>query len=453
MSSRLRQPPRIPPRLWALAVITGAGAFVAMLDSTATHLALESIRVDLGVRLGDVQWVATGYLIALAVALPMTGWLVRRLGHGRVWAASLAGFVAASLLCALARDLGQLVAARCVQGLAAGLMVPAGQALLAAEADRRQLGRLMGSVGFAVALGPAFGPWLGGWLVELSWRWIFWINLPIGVGALVAAKRWVPPGSAQACAPPDLPALLAVAAGLPALLYGAAGLAGGDSGRVWLAAGAVLVALFVGRTLRAPAPLFDLRLVSHPRFAAALATVALTGASLYAGLLLLPLYLQREAALAPVDAGGLLLAMGLGSACALPLAGSLTDRHGVMPVCVAGGVLAVLGTVPFLSGSAWAMLPAALVLTLRGAGVALAQMPAMTAAYAAVGRERSGDAATLVNIAQRLGGAAGAVAVVALLEYGGGGARSYRWGFMMLVATALAAMLTALPLSKRAGRD
>ncbi|AWV07356.1 DHA2 family efflux MFS transporter permease subunit [Marilutibacter maris] len=442
--------------MWALAVITGAGAFIAMLDSTATHLALESIRVDLGARLSDVQWVATGYLIALAVALPMTGWLIRRLGEGRVWALSLAGFVAASMLCALAPDPTQLIAARCLQGLAAGLMVPAGQALLAARSDRRQLGRLMGSVGFAVALGPAFGPWLGGWLVELSWRWIFWLNLPVGVVALVAAKRWVPPGRAQACAPPDMPALLAIGAGLPLLLYGAAAMAEDGASRHALVAGAMLIVLFVGRSLRVSAPLIDLRLLRRPRFAAALATVALTGASLYGGLLLLPLYLQREAGLAPVQAGALLLAMGLGSACALPLAGTLTDRLGARPVCVAGGGLLLLGTAPFLVAASWATLPAAAVLTLRGAGLALAQMPAMTAAYAGAGRDRSGDAATLVNIAQRLGGAAGAVAVVALLECGDArdcGAQAYRWGFVLLVATAIAAMLAALPLSRDAPRD
>ncbi|MCF7220541.1 DHA2 family efflux MFS transporter permease subunit [Marilutibacter chinensis] len=442
--------PEIPPRLWALAALTGAGAFMAMLDSTAANLALETIRIDLDVRLGGVQWVATGYLIALAVVLPVTGWLIRRFGHGRVWTAGLAGFIAASALCALSRDLPQLVVARILQGLAAGAMVPAGQAVLAAQADRRQLGRLMGSVGFAVALGPAFGPWLGGWLVEASWRWIFWLNLPVGALALLAARRWLPDGEANACPPPDLLGTMTAGLGLPLLLYGVSGHGEGGRGIGWLASGALLLVAFVVRTLRSQAPLLDLALLRRPGVAVSLATVALTGASMYGGLLLLPLYLQRGAGFGPPDAGALLLAMGIGSACALPLAGGLTDRVGATPVGVAGGGLLLLGTAPFLFAPAsWALLPATVLLLVRGAGLALAQMPAMTAAYATAGRGVSGDAATLVNIAQRLGGAAGAVAVVALLERGG--AHAYDRGFLLLAVLAAAAMFTALPLSRARG--
>lgn len=446
-----QSPPQIPLRLWALAATTGAGAFVAMLDSTATHLALDTIRADLAVTLGAAQWIATGYLIALAVVLPMTGWLIRRCGHGRVWAASLVGFVLASVLCASSGSLPELIAARVLQGLAAGTMVPAGQAVLAEAADRRQLGRLMGSVGFAVALGPALGPWLGGWLVGVSWRWIFWLNLPVGMLALLAASRWLPRGQARVAPPPDAWAMLLAGLGFPLALYGAAGLAEGGRGALAAVIGALLLAAFVVRSLHATQPLIELRLLRRPGFAATLATVALAGAGLYGGLLLLPLYLQHAVGASPAAAGGLLLAMGLGSACALPLAGHFTDRHGAGPVCLAGAAMLLLGTVPFMAPFAWA--PAALVcvLLLRGAGLALAQMPAMTAAYAVAGHGHGGDAATLVNIAQRLGGAVGAIAVVALVEHGG--ARAYPAAFASLAAAAALAAVTALVLPGNGHRD
>ncbi|MEC9404855.1 MAG: MFS transporter, partial [Pseudomonadota bacterium] len=147
---------------------------MAMLDTSVANLALLPLQENFRTSLGDVQWVVTGYLIALAVSMPMTGWLCRRFGHDRVWQMSMTGFVAASALCALSETSLMLSLARGLQGLAAGIMVPSGQAVLASVSERRQLGRLMGTVGFAVALGPALGPGVGGVLTEtVSWRGLF----------------------------------------------------------------------------------------------------------------------------------------------------------------------------------------------------------------------------------------------------------------------------------------
>ncbi|MEP4371942.1 MAG: MFS transporter, partial [Alloalcanivorax venustensis] len=158
MKKSAASPAPIPARIWKIAAIAGAGAFMAMLDSTVANLALESIRADLASPLATVQWVVTGYLIALAVSLPAAAWLGSRFGYGRVWGWSLAGFVGGSVLCALAPEPGTLIAARFLQGLAAGIMVPAGQAVIGATAERNQLGRLMGTLGLVIALGPALGP-------------------------------------------------------------------------------------------------------------------------------------------------------------------------------------------------------------------------------------------------------------------------------------------------------
>lgn len=170
-------PPSISLRLWMVAAVTGSGAFMAMLDSTVANLAIDTISREFGAPLADVQWIATSYLITLALSLPLTAWLARRFGSSRVWVAAILVFAAASVLCGISRDLTTLIVARCLQGLAAGLMVPVGQAMLSEAANRQQLGRLMGTVGFAVALGPALGPGLGGVLIDnLSWRWLFWMG-------------------------------------------------------------------------------------------------------------------------------------------------------------------------------------------------------------------------------------------------------------------------------------
>lgn len=447
-------PPGIPVRLWAVAAITGSGAFMAMLDSTVANLAITSIGAGFGAPLADVQWVATGYLIALAVSLPLTGWLGRRFGRGRLWAASTLAFVIASVSCALARDLAQLTASRCLQGLAAGLMVPAGQAVLSAATDRRQLGRLMGTVGFAVSLGPALGPGLGGVLIEaVSWRWLFWINVPVGVLALATARFVVPPGEARSSGRPDVAGLALIGPGLPLLLYGAAGIgAVGFTGpsTAGAALGAVLTAGFMGHTLRSASPLIDVRLFGRPGFAAAVATAGLTGAAMYGGLLLLPLFLQGGLHQTPTESGLMLLAMGLGSAFALPLAGTFTDRYGAAPVCSVGSAVLLLSTVPFLFGPTPPAAGVAALLFLRGAGLALAQMPAMTAAYGAVAESETGDAATLINMFQHLGGALGAIATVVVLEQGSrtGEAAGYRWAFVVLTAFAIGSFVTGLLLAR-----
>jgi MFS family permease len=165
-----------------------------------------------------VQWVATGYLVALAVSVPAAAWLGSRYGYGRVWAVSLAGFVVPSVLCALAPGPLTLIDARFLQGLAGRLMVPAGQAMIGSTAGPRQLGRLMGTLGLVVVLGPAVGPALGGLLLELtSWRWLFWINVPIGVAALLAARGLVLTGSRAAGRVLDRRGLAPLGIGLPLL--------------------------------------------------------------------------------------------------------------------------------------------------------------------------------------------------------------------------------------------
>lgn len=433
----------IPARTWMIAATTGMGAFLAMLDSTLVNLALETIRADLQVPLGRAQWVVTAYLVALTVSLPAQAWLGRRFGYGRVWAWSLAVFVGASALCALAPGVGTLVVARVLQGLAAGVMVPAGQAVVSATAGDGQLGRLMGTVGLVIALGPAVGPAVGGLVLEVaSWRWLFWMNLPLGVAALLLGHGRVPRGEPSTEEALDRRGLVLLGAGLPLGLYGATAMASDGSSTTTVlavATGAALVAAFVRSSTRTRRPLVDLALLRRPVFGPAAATNLLTGMNMYAGLLLLPMWLQQSRGLGPARTGALLLAMGLGSAGTLYVAGALSDRVGPRPPVLVGAGLLAVTTLPLLSADTSVGWWLTTVLVVRGAGLALAQMPALTAAYESVPEEELGDATTLVNIAQRLGGAVGAAGIALVLTTGT--TRAFTAGFMTLLLVGTATLL------------
>ncbi len=422
---------------------------MAMLDSTVANLAIESIRVDFSSTLPIVQWVATGYLCALAVSLPAAAWLGVRYGYGRLWASSLAVFVAASILCAIASGPLTLIAARLVQGLAGGLMVPAGQAVIGSTVEKRQLGRIFGLLGLVVALGPAIGPAVGGFLLEAtSWRLLFWINVPIGMAALIAARGLVPGGAKDDSRTLDKKGLAVLSIGLPVLLYGALEIGVTEitlSTIFALVVGAALVSIFIFNALRRRNPLIDLRLLRRKTFSAATTTTGLTGANMYGGLLLVPLYLQLVAGLEPASTGLWLLIMGLGSALVLPIAGALTDRFGAGIVSFVGAGLLLISTIPFVLSEVPSFPVLGAVLATRGVGMALAQMPAMTAAYTAVSRDEMGDATTLVNIVQRMGGAIGAVGVVVILQHAGGSSiiNAHSWTFAGLAVISALTMTTA----------
>ncbi|QDV18213.1 putative transport protein HsrA [Gimesia panareensis] len=455
MSKTTTAPPRIPVLTWKISAVTGAGAFMAMLDSTVANLAIESIRSDLQSTLTLVQWVATGYLCALAVSLPTVGWLGKRFGYGRTWGGSLIAFVITSALCALAPEPISLIVARVLQGLAGGIMVPAGQAIIGSTAGKKELGRIMGLLGLVIALGPAIGPAVGGVLLEeASWRWLFWINVPLGIITLLAARRLVPGGRMDRSQRLDSRGFLLISLGLPLLLYGSTET--GVSGGTVLTVGAMFVGLvlwmaFTLHAFRVPDPLIDLRLLRNKTFTTATLTTGLTGANMYGALLLLPLYFQHEMQLSLTRTGLLLLVMGLASALALPVGGTLTDRYSAGKVSLGGAVLLFCSSLPFLHSQILSPPVLLIALAMRGAGLALAQMPAMTAAYTAVTAEQMGDAATLVNITQRIGGAVGAICIVIMLQQMGNqmNLSPHVWASVVLSVISLLVVIVAVQLNRR----
>lgn len=407
----------IPWPTWRLALVIVFGAFLSGLDASIVAVGLDTIARDLGSDLAAAQWVANGYLLAMGVSLPVCGWLGRRIGVGRLWLGALAAFTVASGLCALAGDVGWLIVLRVVQGIAAGLLIPAGQTILGQAVGPGRLGRVMSVLGVAVTAAPALGPLVGGLVVDAaSWPWLFLINLPIGVVGLALGLRYVPRGEARTGAALDVAGLLLLSTGLPALVYGLTVWGDGGPAAGWVGLGVAALAAYAWHSRRAAHPVLDLTLFADRTYSAAVVTAAFTGAALFGAALLFPLFFQVGRGADPFTSGVLLLSLSVGTIVVLPLSGRLVDRYGGGAVAVVGGIGCVATTLPF------AVLPLAtaepwvqVLLLLRGVGIALAVVPAGTAAYAAVTRAQLPDATTQVNIVQRVGGALGGAVFAVVL--------------------------------------
>jgi EmrB/QacA subfamily drug resistance transporter len=413
----------IPAEVWRVAWVIVFGAFMANLDTSLVNVGLDTISRDLHGSLASAQWVTSGYLLALAGALPACAWLGRHFGTGRLWMYALTGFTITSALCAAAPNLPALIVLRVAQGITGGLLVPAGQAVLGRAAGPSRMGRVMNGVGIAVVLAPALGPAIGGVLIHtLSWRWLFLVNVPVGVVTLIRGLRHVPRGQRGIAGPFDVTGFALVASGLPLVVYGIItasqlGSLTAVTVLVTLIPGALALAVFAWWTMRQRAPLLNLRLFSNQVYSAATTSVFFTGAALFGGLIILPLYYQLYRHESVVATGLLLLAYGAGAAFSMPIGGRLTDRIGGGKTAVIGLTVTVAATVPFVFLDANASMAGVEVLQfLRGIGIGLAGIPAMSAAYASVGREHLPDATSQVNILQRVGGALGSALFVVILD-------------------------------------
>jgi len=438
----------IPARVWRVAGVVVFGAVMSMLDTSLVNIGLNTIATDLGATLDSAQWIASGYLLALAVTLPLCGWLGRRFGMDRVWLSALTGFTVTSGLCALAPNIGWLIGLRIAQGLAAGLLVPAGP---------HRLGRVMSVVGIAVVAAPAIGPTIGGvMLANLNWKWLFLINIPFGLVAFVLARRVLPhTATTDTRGRFDATGFALIAVGLSALVYGLGefGSRGSVSApTVWVSVvvGVSALGLFVARSVRGRgASLLDVGLFRHPVFATANVANFFAGASMFGAMLVLPLYFQVLHREGLVATGLLLMSFGLGGIIAMPIGGRLTDRYGGGVVAVVGSAVTVAVTVPFALGDA-SMNPVVIqaLLLIRGMATGLTGMPIVAAAYAAVRPEQMPDAASFVNILQRVGGAIGA-ALLAVVLYRAAAAglpvdAGFRQAFWWITAAAVVSLVASV---------
>lgn len=408
------RPDRIDARTWRLCWVIVLGAFASGLDASIVNVGMDSISRAMGSSLAATQWIASGYLLALAVSLPLAGWLGRRYGSRRLWLASLAVFTVASVGCAAAPTVELLIVARVLQGLAGGVLIPTGQTVLGQAVGPDRLGRVMGTLGIAVSAAPAIGSLAGGFILHgAGWPYLFLINVPIGVAGLVLGNRLLPTDAGTTTTSPlHRTGLGLISVGLPALVFATSrwGDAGQVTGDVAAAGGVAALALtaFVVVTRRSAHPLLDLGAYRVPGFRAGAVTAFFSGALIFGSGVLFALYFQVGRGQSPLDAGISLLGVAGATAVTAPLAGRWVDRRGPGRVALTGGVAAA-ATIAALTGlpldaPIWVIQP---LLIVFGAAVNLVAMPAGISAYKSVSAAGLPDAIVQINILQRIGGSLG----------------------------------------------
>src|SRR5215471_2210494 len=414
---------KIDAYVWRISAVVIVGSIMSILDTTIVNVALATLGRELHSSIDQIQWVVTGYMLSLAAVIPVTGWAAQRFGAKRVYILSLVLFTAGSALCGLATSTNELILFRVIQGIGGGMILPIGQLMMAQAAGPSRMGRVMSVVAIPAMLAPIFGPTLGGLIVDnASWRWIFYVNLPIGIAAIAAAMRTLPAGERTHTDRLDVRGLALMATGLPLLTYGLAevGTTGSFSSMkviVPLITGLALIGAFAVHALRIPKPLLDLRLYRRATFASASIAMFCLGAPRFGGMILLPLYWQ-QIRLESVVATGLLTApMGVGMALVMPLAGRLTDRFGGGLLALFGVTVTTLATIPFgLIGAHTPIAWLAGAMVVRGMGVGFAFMPAMSAAFASLKPQELPDATPQLNVLQRVGGSIGTALLAVVLQ-------------------------------------
>jgi EmrB/QacA subfamily drug resistance transporter len=397
------------------------GAVMSILDITVVNVAIDRLAIDFGASLTTIQWVVTAYTLSLAAVIPLTGWAADRFGTKRLYLTSLVLFVAGSALCGLAWDAGSLIGFRVLQGLGGGMIMPAVMTIMTKKAGPQRMGRVMGVLGVPMLIAPIVGPILGGWLVDdVSWRWIFFINLPIGVVAFLAAFTVLDRDESQPTHRLDWLGMLLLSPGLALLIFGLAETAshGVDAPRAWvpIAAGALLIAGFLRHSWTTAAPLIDIRTFTHTRAGAAAGVFMLFAIAMFGSLLLVPLYYQAVRGDSALQSGLLLAPQGFGAMITMPIAGRLTDRYGPTKLPAAGLPLAVIGMAPFAfvtADTSYVLLCAASFVL--GLGMGLSMMPTMTAAMQAVPAHAIARTSTAMNIIRQSGASIGTAILSVIL--------------------------------------
>ncbi|HET6448348.1 MAG TPA: MDR family MFS transporter [Conexibacter sp.] len=411
--------------VWVVAGVVVLGVFMSILDTTIVNVALDTLARELHAPLDTIQWVATGYLLSLAIVIPLSGWFSERFGSKRVWMSSVAIFGLGSALCGAAWSSSSLIAFRVVQGIGGGMIMPVGMSLLAQTAGPRRVGRVLAVIGVPMLLAPVFGPVIGGLIVDtVSWRWIFYVNVPVVALALVLAARLLHGDQGRADAGRlDWVGVALLPPGLALIVFGlseveAHGGIGAPIAFGPIVLGLVLLALFARHAWGAARPLVDVRLFAHRCFRPAAVSITLAGAMLFGSILVLALYYQVARGESALDTGLLLAPQGLGAAAVMPIAGRLTDRIGGGHVAAVGFSLLTLGTLPFAfvgADTSYALLTVALVV--RGIGLGCAMMPTMAAAFAQLEPPQVPRATATLNALQRTGGSIGTALLAVVLTH------------------------------------
>ena len=414
-----------PINPWIIAISVMFATFMEVLDTTVVNVSLPHIAGSLSATIDEATWVLTSYLVANAIILPMTGWLASVFGRKRLLMLSVVGFTGASFLCGLAPTLGSLIVFRIMQGATGGALQPLSQAVLLEAFAPKDRGKAMGFWGLGIVVAPILGPVLGGYLTDsYSWRWVFYINIPVGIASIVMTKMFIfdPPYLKQEKRRVDYWGIGMLAVGIGALQIVL------DKGQEedWFSShmiailaviSAVTIIALIVHELRTDDPVVDLRVFKTRTYAVGVFLMTIVGFVLYGSMVLLPIMLQTVLGYPPLQAGIAMAPRGIGSFFMMPLTGLMTgkfDPRKLLSVglVVGGGTLIFLGTLN-LSAGYWDIFWPQLI---QGAGMALLFVPLTTVTMDSIPRERMGNATSLFNLMRNIGGSVGIATTGTLLS-------------------------------------
>lgn len=416
---------KLDPVVIRTAIILVIGSLAPLLDSTMVNVAIRSITVDFKNTMSVIQWVITGYVLAIGISIPISGWAGKRFGGKRIFMFSLIAFLAGSVMCAMSWNIGSMIIFRIIQGFGAGLMIPTTQNLLVQISGGKHLGQLISYVSIPAVLGPILGPVLGGVIVNsLNWRWIFYVNVPVTLIAFMLAWHGLPKDKiSDHKVTLDWVGISMLSPAFAILIYGIAQI----SSHGGMASSAVFVPLLIGVILmfafviyalhKKGTPVVDLRLFNSKKFSVSCILLFLSGIISNGAMLILPLYYQQVRNESVLYAGLLLIPQGIGMLATRSQLGMLTDRIGSRMIVVVSLIITVLGTLPFAfaDGSTNQVLLAA-ALIIRGAGLGGLFIPIMTSAYIGIEEKHIPDASTVTRILQSIGGAFGTAIVATVVQ-------------------------------------
>src|SRR3954468_10977041 len=409
---------------WTLAAVS-FGLFMIMLDNTIVNVALPSIQSSLGLKISELEWVVTGYALTFGALMLTGGKLGDLLGRRRMFVVGLVIFTLSSLACGLAGSAGVLIGARVVQGVGAALMNPATLSIITVTFPSRQRGTAIGIWAGVSALALAIGPLVGGLIVErINWNWIFFINIPVGVVAILAAFAFIDESRDTSHEQrPDVPGLFTSALGLFALSYALieANNYGWTSTRILasFAIAAVSLVAFVLLERHQRAPMLDLSLFRNRTFSGANASMLFVGLAMFGTFFYVSLYMQNVLGYSPVQAGASFLPMTVLIILIAPRAGALTDKIGSRWLVGVG--MTLLAVMLFYYSrlgaheSFWAILPGLLI---GGIGMGCTMTPVTAAAMSAVAVDKAGVGSAVLNSARQVGGSLGIAVMGAIVASG-----------------------------------
>ena len=427
MSGRTLRPrpgkERWDPTLRRIGLVTVLGSVMSVLDTMVVNVALESLSRDLHTDIETIQWVVTSYLLALAATVPLSAWAARRIGVRRLYLLSLLVFTIGSALCGLSWSAGSLIAFRVLQGVGGGMIVPVGQMIVVRAAGKENLGRVMGVLSTPTVLAPIFGPTLGGLLLQaFGWQWIFFINVPVGVVALLLGLRFLPSDVPEQAGKLDVVGFALAGFGTVALIYGLAETASrgelfqiGSGGAVL--AGVLLLAAFVWESLNSKAPLLDLSTYRNRTYAAVTVTALFSSAAMFAAMVITPLYFQIVRGEDATHTALLVAPVSIGVCLVVSRAGRAADRYGGGRVAVVGLVVGTISLLPFLTfDENTSYVVTTLVNVMRGLGFGALGTPLFAVAFAALGEKHTRDVSAQINIVMRVGGSLGTALATVILQ-------------------------------------